>query len=377
MRRAFSDIRFDSVSAFYPVPQNLVLPYSHNDITIDFNAIQTAHPKLVKYKYKLEGYDEKWSHPTNERSATFGNVHEGTYTFYLVAQNPDEAWSKPMSYKFTVLAPWYRTWWAILVYVLAAIGIMLAFSKWRQQRLRREKAKLLRMVKERTAVVIKQKKRLEKEKHRSDELLLNILPAEVAEELKHSGSAKAKHFEDVTVLFTDFVDFTRVSERMSPQALIDELNTCFTAFDAITSKYNIEKIKTIGDAYLAVAGLPAADPDHALNVIRAAQEMKVFMDDRFTTHNHNTFQIRIGIHSGSVVAGIVGIKKFGYDIWGDTVNTAARMEQSSEAGKINISQTTYELVKDHFTCVYRGEIHAKNKGDMKMYFVEGSVVEAE
>lgn len=374
IKSRFENVRFDSISRFYPVPHKLVLPYTHNHVTIDFNAIETVHPTLVKYKYKLDGYDDDWSPPTSDHSATFGNIREGSYTFRLMAQSPNGVWSSPITYQFRVLAPWYRTWWALLVYVLSAVGVMLVFSKWRQQKLRREKAKLLRMVKERTNDVVKEKRRVEKEKQRSDELLLNILPAEVAEELKLSGTAKARHFDDVTVLFTDFVEFTRVSEKMSPQDLIDELNTCFTAFDAITSKYDIEKIKTIGDAYLAVAGVPVADPNHALNVVRAAQEIQQFMKERYSMQRHSSFQIRIGIHSGSVVAGIVGIKKFGYDIWGDTVNTAARMEQNSDVGKINISHTTYHLVKDHFTCIYRGEIHAKNKGDLKMYFVEESVM---
>ena len=217
--------------------------------------------------------------------------------------------------------------------------------------------------------IVKERGKSEKERKKSDELLLNILPGEVATELKATGATTAKQFDDVTVLFTDFVNFTNAGERMSPQALIDELHTCFKTFDDITSKYGVEKIKTIGDAYLAVAGLPTADPEHAENIVRAAIEINAFMQDRLAKLGERTFEIRIGIHSGSVVAGIVGVKKFAYDIWGDTVNTAARMEQNSEAGKINISQTTYELVRDKFACEYRGEIDAKGKGMLKMYFI--------
>ncbi|MCB0697091.1 MAG: hypothetical protein KDC07_06985 [Chitinophagaceae bacterium] len=208
------------------------------------------------------------------------------------------------------------------------------------------------------------------EKQKSEELLLNILPEEVAEELKEKGTANATHFDEVTVLFTDFVNFSRASERMDSQELVDELHTCFKAFDRITGNYQIEKIKTIGDAYLAVCGLPVADKHHAEKVVSAAVEILHFMNKRRQELGDKTFEIRIGIHSGDVVAGIVGVKKFAYDIWGDTVNTAARMEQNSEAGKINISQTTYDLVKDKFTCTYRGEHEAKNKGRLKMYFVE-------
>lgn len=217
---------------------------------------------------------------------------------------------------------------------------------------------------------MKTNKLLALEKKRSDDLLLNILPSEVAEELKDTGHAAAKYFDDVTVIFTDFVGFTRAGERMSPQQLVDELDTCFKAFDAIIDKYNIEKIKTIGDAYLAVSGLPLSNMLHAEHAVKAAIEIGMFIEQRKKQLGEMAFDIRIGIHSGSVVAGIVGVKKFAYDIWGDTVNTAARMEQNSEPGRINISHTTYELVKDRFKCEYRGEINAKNKGHLIMYFVE-------
>ncbi len=208
-------------------------------------------------------------------------------------------------------------------------------------------------------------------KKKSDELLRNILPEEVAEELKQKGASAARYFDHVSVIFTDFVDFTKAGERMTPQQLVDELHSCFKAFDDIISRYQIEKIKTIGDAYLAVCGLPADVDSHAEKTILAALDIMQFMQQRKEQMPDTTFNIRIGIHSGSVVAGIVGVKKFAYDIWGDTVNTAARMEQSSVPGKINISQATYELVKAKFVCSYRGEIAAKNKGDMNMYFVEG------
>ncbi len=216
----------------------------------------------------------------------------------------------------------------------------------------------------------KNNKLLDKEKKQSDNLLLNILPEEVAAQLKDTGKSAAKQFDNVTVLFTDFVDFTEASERMTPEMLIEELDTCFKIFDDITARHNIEKIKTIGDAYLAVCGLPSPDPKHAENIVTAAVEISAFMQDRLAKiGSERTFAVRIGIHTGSVVAGIVGTRKFAYDIWGDTVNTAARMEQNSEAGKINISETTYELVKDKYPCEYRGEIDAKGKGKLKMYFV--------
>ncbi|MCB9044964.1 MAG: hypothetical protein H6550_02370 [Chitinophagales bacterium] len=229
--------------------------------------------------------------------------------------------------------------------------------------LENQKAQLEQEVAERTSEIIEEKKK-------SDDLLHNILPQEVASELKERGATTAHHFDHVTVLFTDFVDFTIAGERMGSQALVEELHSCFKAFDNIMGKYGIEKIKTIGDAYMAVCGLPRADEHHAEKVVKAAMEIRAFMQQRYEQLGDKTFEVRIGIHSGEVVAGIVGVKKFAYDIWGDTVNTAARMEQNSEPGKINISETTHELVKHKFTCTYRGELDAKNKGKLKMYFVE-------
>jgi class 3 adenylate cyclase len=213
-----------------------------------------------------------------------------------------------------------------------------------------------------------QSNKIKKGKKLSDELLLNILPHEVAEELKQNGSALPKHFDEVTVLFTDFVQFTQHAEQMTAGDLVASLNDCFTAFDAIIERNGLEKIKTIGDAYMAVCGLPCSDKEHAIKSVRAALEIRDYMHQRHQTKGG--FEIRIGLNSGTAVAGIVGVKKFAYDIWGDTVNFAARMESSGEVGKVNISQSTYELVKDHFNCEFRGRISAKNKGHVDMYFVE-------
>ncbi|MEO8588169.1 MAG: adenylate/guanylate cyclase domain-containing protein [Flavobacteriales bacterium] len=220
-----------------------------------------------------------------------------------------------------------------------------------------------------------QRNRIGKEKKRSEELLLNILPAEVAEELKAKGSAEAVHIDLVTVLFTDFKGFTAMSEVVTPAQLVRDLNECFSAFDHITEKYGIEKIKTIGDAYMAAGGLPTPNTTHATDVIKAALEMRDFIAEgkaRKIAAGLPYFEIRIGVHTGPVVAGIVGVKKFSYDIWGDTVNTASRMESSGEVGQVNISEATHALVKDTtgFTFTPRGKVQAKGKGEMEMYFVE-------
>lgn len=217
---------------------------------------------------------------------------------------------------------------------------------------------------------------LRKEQQRSEELLLNILPDEIIHELKQNGASRPRRFEQVTVLFTDIQNFTKVGERLSPEALVSEIDYYFRAFDGILSRYAIEKIKTIGDAYLCAGGLPVATTDNAQEVVRAALEMRDFMlrsqQERQATGQPG-FGFRIGIHTGPVVAGIVGVRKFAYDIWGDTVNTAARMEQHGEVGKVNISEVTYQLVKDQFRCHHRGKVTVKNKGELDMYFAEEPV----
>ena len=213
---------------------------------------------------------------------------------------------------------------------------------------------------------------IESEKNRSENLLLNILPEETAQELKVSGKVKAKKFDSVTVLFSDFKGFTHFAKNLSPEELVKSVDYYFSKFDEIMDKYDLEKIKTIGDAYMCAGGLPFESADHAVRMIMAAFEMEKFVTESKelkSSDNITHFDVRIGINTGPVVAGVVGTKKFAYDIWGDTVNVASRMESMSEPGRINISEDTYALVKDIFNCSYRGEIDVKNRGIMKMYFV--------
>ena len=214
---------------------------------------------------------------------------------------------------------------------------------------------------------------IEQEKKRSDDLLLNILPAETARELKENGKAKAKQYGSVTVLFSDIVSFTQIAEAFSATELVTLLDDCFRGFDKIALKYGIEKIKTIGDAYMCVGGLPVPNQTHAYDVVSAGIEMQAFIKNYNQTLKErglSELAIRIGIHTGPVVAGIVGSTKFAYDIWGDTVNLAARMESGGAAGQVNISRTTYEAVKDRFIFEERGKIEVKNKGAIEMYFVD-------
>lgn len=214
--------------------------------------------------------------------------------------------------------------------------------------------------------------RIVSEKDKSEKLLQNILPYEIAEELKAKGYVDVQKIDMASVLFTDFSGFTPIAENMAPSELLEELNHCFTNFDRIISRYGLEKIKTIGDAYMCAGGVPVPNTTNPVDIAMAAIEIRDFMVSRhkqMTAQGKKYWQCRIGINTGSIMAGIVGVKKFAYDIWGDTVNTASRMESSGQPGEINITEETYNKIKDHFECSFRGEIQVKGKGVMKMYFV--------
>ena len=217
------------------------------------------------------------------------------------------------------------------------------------------------------------KKIIEDEKDRSEKLLLNILPYETAEELKEKGSATPRQYDMVSVLFTDFKGFTNIAEKLSPEQLVEELNQCFLEFDRIIDKNNLEKIKTIGDSYMCAGGVPVANTSNPIDVVKAGLEIQEYMNQMKAeriARGLDYWELRVGIHTGKVIAGVVGKNKFAYDIWGDAVNVASRMESSGEPGMVNVSGDTYKLVKDLFSFTYRGKVKAKNKGDIDMYFVE-------
>lgn len=229
--------------------------------------------------------------------------------------------------------------------------------------------------------VLEQNKALEEqssvlyeEKKKTDELLLSILPYEIAEQLKNKGKVKPKTYRRVSIMFTDFKGFTKISEILSPEEIMSTLDHLFGVYDEVMEIHYLEKLKTIGDAYMCAGGLPLRNKSNPIDTVLAALEIQNFMRE----YNRSLeiaglpeWKLRVGIHTGKVIAGVIGKKKFAYDIWGDTVNTAARMETSGEPDKVNISGTTYEYIKEFFDCTYRGKIQAKNKGEIDMYFVDG------
>jgi class 3 adenylate cyclase/predicted metal-dependent HD superfamily phosphohydrolase len=272
-------------------------------------------------------------------------------------------------------------WWINLLVVAIVLLVFYFVYRDRLNKIQKQKDMLESQVKQRTIEIIKQKEQverqkrmLEEEKEKTEKLLLNILPREMADELKNKGKAKARNYRQVTVMFTDFKGFTHHAEQFKPQELVAELDSYFIKFDEIVNKYNVEKIKTIGDAYMAAGGVPIRNKSNAIDTTLAALEIQRYMQEIKKVkeeRGEKPWELRIGLHSGDLIAGVIGLKRFAYDIWGDTVNVAAAMEKSGEEGNVNISETTYEAIAEFFVTEYRGKIKAKHKGEIDMYYVHG------
>lgn len=322
--------------------------------------------KGTEYQYRIEGLRNSWSRWSVNSEIDPGNIPPGDYVLQVRARNILGEVSQVKSLAFSVPQPLYLRWYFILIYVMVLVLAVWGIIKYRERSLRETQRILEQEVEKRTAD-------LARAKERTEELLLNILPKETAEELQMSGKATARHYNQVSVLFTDFKGFTQFAESTKPQDLVDELHRYFVQFDMIIGKYFLEKIKTIGDAYMCAGGVPIRNSSNAIAITLAALEIRDFMEEvavEKKAKGEQALEIRIGIHTGPLTAGVVGMKKFAYDIWGDTVNTASRMESSSEPGKINVSGTTHEMIKKYFDTEYRGQKEAKGKGLIEMYFVK-------
>ena len=356
------------------VEQGLQLGHSERSIRIGYGTVSLSDPGAVRYAYMLEGLDQDWQPITSATEAYYPTLPPGSYTFKVKSMNRAGLWSAaPAELAFTILPPWWQSWWFYTALTVVIAISVFSWIKVRERQLKLRNQVLERKVQERTAEVVAQSKEIEGQKVRIEDLLLNILPKEISEELKDKGKATARRHEEVTVMFTDMKGFTKAAEKMSPEELVSELDECFIKFDEIIGRYGIEKIKTIGDSYMCASGVPSSDPHHAIKSAMAALEVRDMMDRWRREHEargKEPWILRIGLHTGPVVAGVVGKRKFAYDIWGDAVNTASRMESSGEPGEVNVSGATYALLKDHFECVHRGQVEAKNKGRIDMYFVK-------
>jgi len=348
------------------VSKKFILKFRDNSITFDLSPSGT-----YEYQYFLKGFDTGWTPWVNRSYKEYTNLKSGNYIFQSRYRDNDKKVHENSPVLFKVLPLWYFSRLAIILYLILFFMIIWALYRQLDLRFARKQYMLEMLINKRTEDLI-----IEKEK--SETLLANVLPKNTADEIMSKGKASKIKYNFVTVLFSDIQGFTKIAEEMNPEVLIDELDKFFFHFDSVVEKFGIEKIKTIGDAYMCAGGIPEKNRTNPVEVILAALEMKSYMKklkENSELEGMKFWDIRMGIHTGTVVAGVVGQKKLSYDIWGDTVNTASRMESSGEAGKINISGTTYEFVKDFFTCEYRGKMPVKYKGELEMYFVEGIVPE--
>jgi adenylate cyclase len=353
---------FDSIKS-----QKKSLSYKFNTIAFKFSSPHYESENQIFYQYKLDGFDSNWSDWSRSNFKEYTNLFEGDYTFRLRAKNVFDTISEEIIYEFSIKPPFYRTKTAFFIYLTSILLIFILISKWRAFYYARERFKLENIIFERTEEVVIQKEK-------ADNLLERVLPKNTAKQLKSGRKAGPYHYNMVTVLFSDIQGFTKIAEQMDSDLLIDELDRFFLEFDTVVEKYNIEKIKTIGDAYMCAGGIPVKNRTNPVEVVLAAIEMQNFMKKlkKLTSDDSShIWDLRIGIDTGPVVAGVLGRSKISYDIWGGTVNTASRLEAAGKPGKINITENTYMLIKDFFICQYRGKMPVKYKGEIDMYFVEG------
>ena len=359
-------------------------------VMIRYAALSLLFPDKVEFRYRLDGLDEDWIDAGQRREAYYTNLSPKEYVFRVIARNNDGVWNEVgATLTFVVKPRFYQTWWFYTLCVLGIAGAVWGVFQWRIRLLRERERELAKLVDDRTAEIQRQMTILdeqateielrnsqlqeknfliEEERQKSEMLLLNILPPKIAERLKKGEKIIADKFDSVTVLFADIVGFTNMSARVSPEHLVENLSMIFTTFDLLAAKYKLEKIKTIGDAYMLVGGLPEPIPNHSAQVVRmaleACREIQVLTEDL-----DEKISIRIGIQTGPVVAGVIGMRKFAYDLWGDAVNTASRMEATGEARRVHCTEDVYLLLRDTFEFEERGMIEVKGKGQMKTYFV--------
>ncbi|MEP7362530.1 MAG: adenylate/guanylate cyclase domain-containing protein, partial [Acidobacteriota bacterium] len=345
-------------------------PYSQSGLRFDFAAPFYDDSEGVEYQTMLEGRQTSWSAWSKESWRDLSNLWEGRYRLHVRARNSYGQSSNEATYAFRVLPPWYRTWWAYMLYAVAAFGVTSGLLKWRLYQLRERNLKLEAIVEERTVEIRHQRDQIKEQEEKSEALLLNILPAPVAKELLETGAVEPMLFDDVTVCFIDFVGFTVSSETLEAREVVAQLDKYFTEFDRIVTRYGMEKLKTIGDAYMFVSGLPQQSNSHAVDAVLAALEILEKAKELASRPGGTGWRLRIGLHSGPVVAGVVGVRKFAFDIWGDTVNLASRMESSGSPNRVNLSARTYSLVKEFIECEARGLVHTKDGRDLEMFFAQ-------
>ncbi len=381
-------------SAFSEI-RTITLPYHQRSFTIQFLASDLMNPELIEYKYRLIGSDEDDVFLGNSTEIRFNSLSPGTYMLEVFARRYDGNWEpEPARLTIEIEAPYWRKLWfwipiAILLFALIRWSVRRRIDLARRDQVRLEmkiveRTKEIReqnfkieaqssIIQEEKNKVEEQKRLLQIEKDKSEKLLRNIIPESTAEELKNKGRASARAYKTVSVLFTDFVGFTKIAEGLKPTELVNKLDVYFRKFDEIIVKNNLEKIKTIGDAYMCAGGVPVRNNTNPIDAVLAALHIQEYMEKlRLDAIANGTeyWELRLGIHTGEVTAGVIGSERLAYDIWGSTVNQAQRMEMMGEPGRVTISGATFNLIEPYFECTFRGKVQSKSKGLIDMFTVE-------
>jgi class 3 adenylate cyclase len=342
--------------------------HSENSLRFAFASPNYEDESRTEYQVRLNGFENQWSPWATAAQKEYTNLFEKDYSFHVRARGVEGRISSETVFKFHVLPPWYRTWWAFVLYVLLLAGAIVLLSRRRLAILQAQNRRLEEIITERTTEIRKQRDEIQAHEVQTEALLRNILPQQVAEELRETGGVRPTALDEVAVCFTDFVGFTLASEQVSAPDLVQKLHLYFTAFDEVVDRHRLEKLKTIGDAYMFVGGLPEPSASYAVDTVYAALDIIRFVEE-MERKDPGGWKVRIGIHCGPAIAGVVGSRKFAFDIWGETVNRASRMESCSAPNRVNVSEETYELIKPFFRCETRGSIETKEGRRFPMYFV--------
>ncbi len=382
-----------------PIPMSLMkelrLDRNHRSFTLRFQASDMSNPELIQFKYILEGSNEGEIFLGSDNEIHFNSLNYGSYTLKVYARKGSGDWSvSPAVLKIIVQAPFWLRWWFYVLCALVLILLIFAYLRFRLESERLEQLRLEEKIQERTTEIREQNKQIEIqkgqleeernkvlekqrllqiEKDKTEKLLVNIIPSDTLNELKKKGKAKARAYKKVSVVFSDFVGFTKISDALKPSQVVEQLDFFFTEFDEIIERNNIEKIKTIGDAYMAAGGVPVRNNSNPIEACLAGLQMQDFVKkhrDYAKENGEQSWELRLGINTGEVTAGVIGTKKYAYDIWGSSVNKAQRMEMLGEPGKVTITGNTHQFVNSFFDTTYKGKVQSKSKGLLEMYTVD-------
>lgn len=366
----------------------LILNYKQRSFSIRFHTNNLSNTELINYKYLLEGSNEGEIEIGGHNELRFNSLSPGEYTLKLYARVGYGEWiSQPKLLHITIKPPFWATWWFWTISAIIVLIIIRLSIRKRIENERRKQVRLEMKIAERTAeiraqnikiekqkeILEKQSKQLELEKEKSERLLRNVIPDSMADELLEKGQASARAFKVVSILFTDFVGFTKIADAMNPSDLVKKLDVFFRKFDEIVFNNNLERIKTIGDAYMAAGGVPVRNNTNPIDTCLTGLQIQHYikgLEQEAIDAGEAPWRLRLGINTGEVTAGVIGTKRLAYDVWGSTVNYAQRMEMLGEPGKVTITHNTYLHIEPYFECTYKGQVSTKGEGKIRMYQVE-------